>query len=82
MKNNQTPKKTSMPTFDGRQVRIQDGLQMATNGAQVMSEGLQMVTRPQQGTQTPGYGCQTSGQTTSQTSFVPASGPKIPPIKK
>lgn len=39
MSKNQTPKATSMPTFDGRQIRIQDGLQMVTNGAQVMSEG-------------------------------------------
>lgn len=55
---------------------------MVTNGAQVMSEGLQMVARPQQGNQLPGYGRQTSGQTTSQSSFAPASGPKIPPMKK
>lgn len=53
MSKNQTPKATSMPTFDGRQIRIQDGLQMVTNGAQVMSEGLQMVARPQQGNQLP-----------------------------
>lgn len=82
MTKNQTPKTTSMPTFDGRQTRIQDGLQMVTNGAQVMSEGLQMVARPQQGNQLLGYGRQTPGQTTSQSSFAPASGPKIPPMKK
>lgn len=78
---NQTPKTTSMPTFDGRQVKIQDGLQMATNGTQVISEGLQMVAKPQQGNQTPRDGSQTSAPSTSQDTFAPASGPRIPPMK-
>ncbi len=82
MTKNQTPKTANMPTFDGRQVMIQDGLQMAANGLQARSDGLQMVARPQQGNQIPGYGRQTSAQTTSQGTFAPASGPKIPPMKK
>lgn len=41
-----------------------------------------MATRPQQGNQIPGYGRQTSAQTTSQGTFAPVSGPKIPPMKK
>lgn len=82
MTKNQTLKTTSMPTFDGREVKIQDGLQMAINGAQVESKGIQMVARPQQGNQIPGYGRQTSAQTTSQGTFAPVSGPKIPPMKK
>ncbi|EPE4835607.1 hypothetical protein ACSIZT_000928 [Yersinia enterocolitica] len=82
MTKNQTPKTISMPTFDGRELRAQAGLQMAINGAQVESRGIQMVARPQQGNQLPGYGRQTSAQTTSQSAFSPASGPKIPPMKK
>ncbi|MBA0167124.1 hypothetical protein [Pectobacterium sp. CFBP8739] len=82
MTKNQTPKKTSMLTFDGRQVKIQDGLQIATSGAQVVSEGLQMVAKPQQGNQILEYGRQTSAPTTFQGTFSPVSGPKIPPMKK
>ncbi len=82
MSKNQTPKATSMPTFDGRQIRIQDGLQMVTNGAQVMSEGCKWLLGHNKVTNFRGYGRQTSGQTTSQSSFAPASGPKIPPMKK
>ncbi|MDI7398423.1 hypothetical protein QLY43_17240 [Cronobacter dublinensis] len=82
MTKNQTLKKISMPTFDGRELRAQAGLQMAINGAQVESRGIQMVARPQQGNQPPGYGRQTSTQTTSQSAFAPVSGPKIPPMKK
>lgn len=35
MTKNQTPKTISMPTFDGRELRAQAGLQMSTSGAQV-----------------------------------------------
>ncbi|MBE0094441.1 hypothetical protein FOT81_25005 [Raoultella planticola] len=82
MTKNQMPKITRMPTFDGRELSAQAGLQMAVNGAQVEARGIQMVARPQQGNQIPGYGRQTSAQTTSQGTFAPVSGPKIPPMKK
>ncbi len=78
----QTSKDRSIMTTDGLQVRLQDGIQIAAGGMQVRSDGLQMVARPQQGSQIPGYGCQTSAQTTSQGTFAPVSGPKIPPMKK
>lgn len=81
MTKNQTTKITRVPTFDGRQITALDGLQMVTSGAQVSLEGLQMVARPQN-SQNPGYGRQTSTPMTPQSSFAPASGPKIPPMKK
>ena len=78
MTKNQTPKAASQPAFEGKQVRMQDGLQMVNNGSQVFSEGLQMTSRPQQGNQRPAD----SNQASTQTTFTPAKGPKIPPMKK
>lgn len=82
MTKNKAPKPTSNLAFDGRQVRIQDGLEMVTNGVQTISEGIQIASRAQQGRQVTGYSNQTSSQTTPQRTFTPARGPKIPPMKK
>lgn len=82
MTKNQTPKTTSKQAFDGRQLRTQGGLEMVTNGVQATAEGSQIIARPQQGNQATGYLNQTSSQTTSQSTFTPARGPKVPPMKK
>ncbi|VFS68701.1 Uncharacterised protein [Salmonella enterica subsp. diarizonae] len=82
MTKNQMPKITRMPTFDGRELGAQAGLQMAVNGAQVETRGIQMVARPQQGNQIPGYGRQTSAQTTSQGTFCPCEWPEDPADEK
>lgn len=81
MSKNQTPKATSMPTFDGRQIRIQDGLQMVTNGAQVMSEGCKWLLGHNKVTNFQIWSPDLRSDNIPEL-FAPASGPKIPPMKK
>lgn len=80
MTKNQTPKTANMPTLDGRQVMIQDGSKWSSGQIRWPTDGCASI--PQQDNQIPGCGRQTSAQTTSQGTFVPVSGPKIPPMEK
>lgn len=68
---------------NGQQAKAMDGKQMRNDGFQMIAEGLQKgLSMPSSGVETRGYGQQVPSPSAPQRTFAPASGPKIPPLKK
>lgn len=81
MTKNQQQKPTEQLAINGRQIAVQDGFQTTA-----MMEGVEQrgyAVQPTLGENQPqGYGRQTSSPQVPQSTFSPASGPKIPPMRK
>lgn len=71
---------------NGQQTTAMDGMQVGVGGLKMTMEGIQkgLVTQPVPGMQQREYGRQLTPPPAvpAQRTFAPASGPKIPPMKK
>lgn len=78
MTKHQQQKPTEQLAINGRQIVVQDGIQTTAMMEGVESRGYAVQSTPER----QGYGRQTSSPQVPQSTFSPASGPKIPPMKK